>query len=265
MGRRVHHPHPRWDAQHRRALSRQAARLVRGIRLEDRVLLVGSTGDGKSTIAESLAVGLQPVRTVLCDPKAEHEVGVAPVSDAAGIAEQIRGPVCHWIPASFDRDALEEGFQVIWNTPGPLLLWIDELAEVSSPQWCPEGLRLQETQGRKLRKGVLACTQRVAECHPVFRSQSEHIFLMVPRPIELDLKTIAGNIRREASVLGAELDSLEQEHGPYSHLWYVKPGNELRRCAPLPELVRFRAPDSTRQHAAAGEDTQRQETSPADS
>jgi len=227
---------------------------VRAIQPDDRVLLVGSTGDGKTTIAESLVVALQPIRTVLCDPKAEHQVGVTPVHDAAGIAEQIRGPVCHWIPASFDRQALEEGFRVIWNTPGPLLLWIDELAEVSSPNWCPEGLRLQETQGRKLLKPVIACTQRVAECHPVFRSQSEHIFLMVPRPIELDLKTIAGNVRREAAVLGAELDSLQAEHGPYSHLWYVKPGNELRRCAPLPALVRFRARASTPPSARAQAD-----------
>ena len=231
---------------------------MRGIRVEDRVLLVGSTGDGKSVIAESLAVALQPIRTVICDPKGELEVGVPPVHDAGGIAEQIRGPVCHWIPASFDRAALEEGFQVIWETPGPLLLWVDELAEVSGPNYCPEGLRLQETQGRKLRKPVIGCTQRVAECHPVFRSQADHIFLMVPRPIELDLKTIAGNVRREARVLGAELDSLEAEHGPYSHLWCVKSGNELRRCAPLPELVRFRATrrtpvDSRQQGAPAGD------------
>lgn len=215
---------------------------MRGVRLEDRVLLVGATGDGKSVIAESLVVALQPVRTVICDPKGELEVGVPPVHDAAGIAEQIRGPACHWIPASFDRQAIEEGFQVIWNTPGPLLLWVDELAEVSSPNWCPEGLRLQATQGRKPRKPIIGCTQRVTECHPVFRSQSEHIFLMVPRPIDLDLRTIAGNVRREAGQLGAELDSLQEQHGPYSHLWYVKPGNELRRCAPLPALVHYQAP-----------------------
>lgn len=210
---------------------------MRGVRISDRVLLVGSTGDGKSTLAESIIAGLQPVRVIAVDVKDEMDPRLPTARTVEELPEVIRAPACRWVPASFDRDAIEEGFQVVWNTPGPWVCDVEEAAEVSSPNWCPEGLRLAVTQGRRHGKMVLACTQRVAECHPVFRSQSEHIFLMVPRPIDLDLKTIAGNVRREAGLLGAELESLEAEHGPYSHLWYVKPGNELRRCAPVPAPV----------------------------
>ncbi len=105
---------------------------------------------------------------------------------------------------------------------------------MSSDSWIPEGLKLSVTQGRQPRKMVMACTQRLSECHPVFRSQSEHIIIFVPAPIQLDLKTIAGHIGREPGPLGQMLLELEEEYGLFSHLWYVRPGNELRRCAPLP-------------------------------
>jgi hypothetical protein len=81
---------------------------------------------------------------------------------------------------------------------------------------------------------VIAVTQRLAEIHPVFRSQSEHIFLMVPAPIMLDLKTLSGNVRREATWLDRELGELHGAHGDYSHLWYCRDTDEMRRCAPIP-------------------------------
>lgn len=206
---------------------------MRGIRIGDRVLLAGQTGMGKTTVALYLLQSLQPIRTIVVDPKGELSLGVTPVRSVAELPEALRAPLCHYIPQTLDRDTLEEAFALIWATPGPLLLLVDEAAAVSGPGYCPEGLRLVVTQGRQPRKMVIACTQRLSECHPVFRSQSEHIIILVPAPIALDLKSIAGHIGREPEALRAELEQLEAEHGPYSHLWYVRPGNELRHCAPL--------------------------------
>ena len=209
------------------------------------MLIVGSTGDGKSTLARYIADGLQPIRLIAVDPKGELELGVTPCRSAAELAEAIRAPTSHYVPASFDREELEQAFQLIWQTRGPWLLEVHEAAEVSSPNWCPAGLRLACTQGRSLRKMVIACTQRVTECHPVFRTQSEHIFLMVPRPIEMDLRTIAGHVRREASEIGELLDQLQTQQGRYDHVWYCRLTNEMRLCAPLP------APAAPRARAAA--------------
>jgi hypothetical protein len=146
-------------------------------------------------------------------------------------------PVVHYIPASFDRDQLEEACQIVWVTPGPYIWWIDETSELTNANYCPEGLRLAVTQGGKKQKLVLALTQRLAESHPVFRSQAEHVFLFVPSPIELDRKAIAGAIRREQTFIDKELTELHAEHGDYSHLWYVRDGDELRRMKPIPMEV----------------------------
>lgn len=206
---------------------------MRGIRLSDRVLIAGQTGKGKTVFALWLLERLQPVRTIVFDPKAELELGVEPCHTPEELAERIREPVVHYIPTSFQRDDLEAACRVVHNTPGPLVWLIDEASEVSGPGYCPEGLRLTVTQGRQARKMVIALTQRLAEIHPVFRSQSEHVIIFVPAPIELDLKTVAGNVRREWRLLDSELGSLHAEHGDYSHLWYVRDTDELRRCAPL--------------------------------
>jgi hypothetical protein len=215
----------------------------RGIRLSDRVLIAGQTGKGKTELARMIAEGQQPVRLIVYDPKGEHafyetiddrRTRVTPARTPLELAQAMHGAIVHWIPASFDRDAIEEGFQIIWETPGPYILWVDEGSECSSPSWCPAGLRLCTTQGRQAEKQVIVLTQRLHEIHPVFRSQSEHIFLMVPAPIMLDLKAIAGNVRREASWLDRELGELHAQYGDYSHLWYCRDTDEMRRCSPIP-------------------------------
>jgi energy-coupling factor transporter ATP-binding protein EcfA2 len=201
------------------------------MRLEDRALLVGETGCGKSTLAAYIVEGLQPVRTIVVDPKDELELGVPKARSASEL--DFSGPVIHYVPASFEREDLEEASQRIWQCPGPWVCLIDELAEISSPNYCPEGFRLGVTQGRSKRKAFVVCTQRLAESHPCFRSQATHRFLMCPAPIELDLKMIAGHLGIEAGILKRQLDELESQHGPHAHLWHVGPGKELRRCAPL--------------------------------
>lgn len=178
---------------------------------------------------------MQPVRTIVFDPKNELRFpGVTPCTTPEALQLCMRDAFIHYVPASFDRDQLEEACQVVWLTPGPYVWWIDEGSELSSPGYCPAGLRLGVTQGRQAKKMVIVLTQRLAEIHPVFRSQSEHIFIFTPSPIELDLKTVAGNVRREWRVLEKELTDLHKTEGDFSHLWYCRDTDELRRCAPIP-------------------------------
>jgi len=208
---------------------------MRAIRLSDRLLLAGQTGKGKTTLMQFIVDALQPVRTIVFDPKGMQQLGVIPCRTPDQLEHRIRrgDPLLHYIPASFERDQLEEACRIVWNTPGPYIWVVDDVNELTGPNYCPAGLRLGVTQGREPRKMIIALTQRLAECHPVFRSQSEHLIIFTPAPVELDLKAIAGNVGYEWRALDAELRSLHEEQGDYSHLWYVRDTHELRRCAPI--------------------------------
>src|SRR5205814_9223925 len=139
--------------------------------------------------------------------------GVTPARTALELERAMNAPVVHYVPASFDKSELEAACELVWQTPGPYLWHIDEASELTQPGYCPPGLRLAVTQGRSQHKLVLALTQRLSESHPVFRSQSEHIIMFTPPPVELDLRTIAGNVRRDARLLEQELAELHAEHG----------------------------------------------------
>jgi energy-coupling factor transporter ATP-binding protein EcfA2 len=213
---------------------------MRGVRVApvaDRVLIVGQTQKGKTTLARFLAELLQPCRLIVFDPKEEFPDGAWGFPAARSpleLAGAMHQPIVHYIPSGFDREELEEACQIVWETPGPYVWWIDEASELTNPNYCPTGLRLGCTQGAKQQKLVIALTQRLAESHPVFRSQADHVFVFVPAPIELDLKEIAKAIRREPGAIKLALEELHAQHGDYSHIWYVLDGDELRFCAPIP-------------------------------
>ncbi len=217
---------------------------MRGIRADDHVLIVGQNGRGKSVLAAFLAEQLQPIRTIVFDPKAEHDLGVPQCRTADELAAAIHEPVVHYVPAAFDRQSLEDACMVVWNTRGPWRWWIDEAAQMSSPTWVPQGLMLAATQGRRPQKTLLTLTQRVHAIHPVLRSEAKHIYMFVPPPIELDLKALAAHVRREAAELDAQLKAAHDRHGDFSHLWYVQDTDELRTCTPLPLPAGLGAPSS---------------------
>lgn len=206
---------------------------MRGIRLEDRIFLAGQTGKGKTTLARWIVEQLQPIRVIVFDPKDELDFGVPKLRSPAELAMGMHQPIVHYVPSGFERDELEEACQIVWETPGPWIWWVDELSEVSNPNYCPQGLRLAVTQGRQKRKMVMGLCQRSAETHPVFRSQAEHVIVFVPSPIELDLKELAKATNIEAAALGEELRTLHEQEGDFSHLWFCRPTGELRRMAPV--------------------------------
>ena len=229
---------------------------MRGIRITpeaDRVLLVAQTRKGKTTLSQFIVAGLQPVRTITFDVKDELELGAPILRSPAELAAGMHAPVVHYVPPGFDRASLEEACEIVWVTPGPYVWWITEAAQITNANYCPEGLRLGCTQGAGKQKLVIAETQRIAECNPVLRAGADHVIVFVPAPIELDLKTLAGVVRREHTVLKHELDELQAQHGIYSHLWYVLEDDELRRCAPLP-LTPGRPPGGREPLAGGGEE-----------
>jgi hypothetical protein len=206
--------------------------MSRGVRFDDRVLIVGKAGQGKTTLGEYLFDQMSGVRRTIVDPKGLIDAGV-PVARSPEQLD-LSAPVSHYIPSSLERDEYEELFWLLWMTPGPRLLYLDESAGPTTANWAPKGLILWVQQGRQHGKGLIACTQRPVGIAPPLRTEAEHVYVMVPRTTRDDLATIAGDIGREYRELDEELSWLLQNEGLYSHLWYCRPTNELHRCGPLP-------------------------------
>jgi len=239
---------------------------VRGIRLSDRVIVAAPPGQGKTTLIEYIVWCLQPLRTVLIDPKEAPELRhIRPiVRDVELLPEALRGAVCHWIPHDVeDRDDLAAGFEAIWalHKHGPRVIWDDEAADTSKPGWIAPGAGKLIRRGRAWKQLYIAGTQRLAETAPVVRTQAEHIIALTPAPMDIDLDKLSQHIGINPRQLKEMLDELHEEAGAHSHLWHVQATRETRRmvaCPPGPHWKTrriqqaARAPDAEGQPAPTG-------------
>ncbi|HJZ00391.1 MAG TPA: hypothetical protein VJ305_06695, partial [Streptosporangiaceae bacterium] len=100
----------------------------RAIRRSDRILIVGTTGCGKTELAKMIARA-QKVRLIVWDPKDELRFpAVVPARGLAALEERLRrgGRIVHWVPLTGERDEYEQAAELVWRTPGPYLWWVDE-------------------------------------------------------------------------------------------------------------------------------------------
>lgn len=213
---------------------------MRGIRLSDRVLVNGDTGDGKSTLIHCIVASLQPIRTIIVDPKEDPPLmrmlsRVPVIRDVRELPEALRQPVCHWVPENPNNiKELEAGYRAIWKCPGPYLVWDDELADVTGPNLIVPSHAGLIKKGRAHNKLWIGATQRLSETNPTCRSQAEHLIAMTPSPVDVDLVKLARYMQLSPDQLQAELNDLHDAAGKYSHLWYVKETREHRRMSPCP-------------------------------
>lgn len=213
----------------------------RAIRRSDRLLIVGYTGCGKTELAKMIAARKTAPRLIVWDSKDELESkrvfpGVKPCRGLAALEDRLRrgGRIVHWVPLTGDREEYEAAADLVWRTPGPWLWWVDEAAECTTASWCPRGLRLAAQQGRATERAVMALTQRLAETHPVLRTQAEHIFLFAEPPVDIDLDKLAGHMGHSAAEISVMVNELNEEYGRHAHLWWIRPTREIRRCTPIP-------------------------------
>jgi hypothetical protein len=203
------------------------------IRHNDRVFIQGKTESGKTILARHLFSHMKGTRRTVIDPKGHLDLGV----EVARIPEELdlAAPLSHYIPSELEDQEYEDLFRRLWFAGGPRMIWLDESAGPTRKGWAPKYLRLVVQQGREPSEiGLVALSQRPVNVESTLRTEAEHVFIFVPRPIKLDLKTLAGDIGTDPDVLGRELDQLLAHEGPHSHLWYCRRLDKLFHCAALP-------------------------------
>jgi hypothetical protein len=221
------------------------------IRSNDRTLVLGFTQSGKSELVNHLLSGLRCQR-VIVDTKNEWTVaGVEPVTDPAAI--DWRAPVIHAVIEPGDLDACDRLFRDAYQRPYPVVVAAHELADLCDyqPNRTPAGLRRYLSMGATGGKGLLGASQRPVEMPKRGRTEADHIFMFVPKVDDDDLAEAAKMIPGvNTAELAAELDSLHEQGGAWSFLWFDRRTRELAPYMPLSEVLRSRT--IVRRRAAIG-------------
>lgn len=199
------------------------------IRRSDRLLLVGHTGCGKSTVARMIAQGYDGPLLII-DP------ADSTITDLPG-ARQVRGPaarglrdqdvhdqvvaaleaaaearVIRWVPGEADRlSEYDAVYRWAFGRRYPGLVWLDEAGIAAPANGCPRAVTTYLVQGRKRRLAHLACHTRPREISRNLIAQAQHVLVWnLPNPD--DVKAVADQAGIPAAELAERLRQLP-EHG----------------------------------------------------
>lgn len=170
------------------------------IQFSDRVLLVGTTGCGKSTLAKQLFLATRGPRLVIdpSDSALTTVPGVVTFSDPTR-ARNRRGEdwrqaaTARFVPDDpYDLAAYDQVYRWAFDR-FPRYVWADEAGFVMPARGAPKAARRYLIQGRKRQLGHLACHTRPIEIDRNLIGQGQHVFVF-ETPQEEDRRTVAGNV-----------------------------------------------------------------------
>lgn len=202
------------------------------LRYNDRAVLVGSTGSGKSELLNLLA--MQPrCQRLLLDTK--QEFSVAGVKPARSVTEiDWRQPLVHYVDRTGEVAEFEELFAACFRRRH-LVVICHELSDLCEYQAgrTPTSVNAYLSKGRAHGLGLLGGTQRPVNMPVRARTEVEHVFLFPPRLSPQDHDSVADITGRPRDELGAILDQVHAELGDYSYLYWSRQSRELTAHPPL--------------------------------
>jgi len=149
-----------------------------GIHANDRTLIVGRTGTGKTTLTLGLFEGLAAERRIVIDPKDDPAIRAryGPAVTAYEAPPEPPG-VLRIVPPPGDAGAavVERIFEGIFRA-GHAAVWIDELPMIASAARVPRALEFCFQQGRSRGIGILACAQFPRRIPTMALDSANHLF-----------------------------------------------------------------------------------------
>jgi energy-coupling factor transporter ATP-binding protein EcfA2 len=228
---------------------------VSAIKYNDRVLVLGDTGAGKSELLNWLFAQLRNQRLLLDtkdefsvpDITAEPEDGKYPTLKPTRNVEDIdwSQPIIHYIPTAVDRKGglaeMEALFTACFHSPHPLTVFTHEVSDVCQYQTnaTPPSFDRYVAQGRVHGKGIVAGTQLPVDIPKRIKALSQHIIVLVPafdRPE--DRKAVANLIAMGEQDGHRVLETLHQEMGDFAFVHYRKGPHPTTANLPLSEAAR---------------------------
>jgi hypothetical protein len=216
-----------------------------GLRFNDRTLVLGETGSGKSVLLNLLLSQLRCQR-VLLDTKWEWTVdGIEPVSDVGAI--DWTAPVIHYRDDRGDLADFDRLFEACLRRRGAagygLVVCVHELADLcghstgATPKW----VNAYITKGRAHGLGLLGGSQVPVNMPMAAKTQAQHVFAFVPG------FTDAEHERAVAKLMNLTVPQLQgvlnqaAGHGEHSYAWFDQRAKRIAIRPPLPDSLRARS------------------------
>lgn len=229
-------------------VQQEAAAPHGGIGWSDRVLLLGATGCGKSTVARRMVETVSGPLTVI-DP-ADSQLTVLPGCrrvygpredlDDATLARQVRsrlteadnaadGRVIRYVPGDPGRAAEYDAvYRWLFECRYPGYVWLDEAASGAPASGTPRWVRTVLQQGRKRQLGHLACHTRPRDISRDLIAQAQWLLLWsLPNP---------DDVQHVASIAGippADLAERMRRLPRHGFLVWSQRDATLTACAPI--------------------------------
>lgn len=233
---------------------------MEGVRFNDRVLVLGSTGSGKSEVLNYLLARLRNQRLVL-DTKDEFAVpGVEPVRHVDSIDWEASRTVHFQTPpdarpscATKDRPAhcgrcYDCVFKAAYYRRN-LTLCVHELGDVCdfnagrTPRW----FNAYISKGRARGNGLYMGSQRPMSVPTRALGESEHVFMVGERfLVPQDHQKVAEAMGQPAGELATLIDTVQAQLGgepdrqgrTHAYLWFQRGRRRVVACPPLPPAHR---------------------------
>lgn len=211
------------------------------VHFNDRALVLGSVGSGKSEVLNYLATGLR-CQWVLVDTKHEFAIpDVDPVTDTADIDWSKR--VVHFRDTTGEPEEFDELFEVCYRRSN-LVVVVHELGDLClynanrTPRWVNTYL----SKGRARGLGFYAGSQRPVSIPTRARTESEHVFMVGERFLtETDHAAVAEAMGQNRAELARLIDHTQRELGvpdergrTHAYLWFDRGHRQVKACRQLP-------------------------------
>jgi energy-coupling factor transporter ATP-binding protein EcfA2 len=210
------------------------------IRFNDRTLVIGKTGSGKSELINVLFSAMAGgAQRVLVDTKREFAInGVTPI---VGDPEAIdwTQPVIHYVDGGGGPAEMQRLF-VACHARRRIVVAVHELGDICdfNAARTPPAFNEYVSKGRALGQGLIAGTQRPFEIPLRARSEADHVYVFTPRLLpDQDVKASAQALGMRHQDLPGALDELQETLGEHSFFCRDK-GGQVQAFAPLSENER---------------------------
>lgn len=205
----------------------------------ERCVAIGQTGSGKSELLNVMQAGLK-CQTAVFDSKDEFAV---PNVLAAGDVDEIdwSQPIVHFVPGE-DVRADAQAFFTAAFARRHLTVIVHEASDLCeyNANGTPPAVNRYIRQGLRHGLGLFAGTQRLVNIPKSCLTEAQHFYLFVPVLSDVELRTIAAEMKIAPDDLAALMGQVHADLGEHAFVHWSRRTRQLTPCPPLPEKVRAR-------------------------